>query len=62
MGAYLGVFLSNYGLKLSTKGFYAIEHQGHVHYEVELTHSVQHILEFYGMNYETYFNGFKTRK
>lgn len=62
MGAHLGLFLPSKEIKLADTGLFAISHKQHIKYELLLTNSVEQILKFYGLDYETYAKGFKTRK
>jgi|LakMenE01Jun11ns_1017448.scaffolds.fasta_scaffold7675851_1 hypothetical protein len=61
-GGHLGIFLPSKEIKLSDKGLFALGYKGHIKVEFLITNSVQTILEFYGLDYETYTNGFNSRK
>lgn len=62
IGSFLGMFLPSKEIKLTNKGLFAVAYEAHIKFEYLLTKDVKEILEFYGMSYEVYSQGFTKRK
>lgn len=62
IGAYLGVFLPTKEIKVTPDGIVALGFEKHLKLEFVVCDDVKEILQFYGLDYERYREGFKARK
>ncbi len=62
MGAFLGLLLPSRWVKLNEDGLFCCNYHEHIKLEFKVCEDIDHIMIFYGLNPETYHQGFTSRQ